>query len=201
LGNFNGQLTDKHAADYVKKLSDEASKYGMSTGLKNAQGILSAVKDYVHFAVNEEASVSDPEADCGNYTVLVEAGKPIFHIEYATYDRLESNSAPQIKYLPEDPKNPKDREAEFLSMSPASLKSALCLKDKPELATYAENFSTVIKHKNLDGFVLYCQDELSWGITKTSPSPERPKSMECPVDGLNGYHMDTTARVKGKKHD
>jgi hypothetical protein len=190
-------LTDKHAADYVKKLSVEASKYGMSTGLKNAQGILTAVQDYVHFAVNEEAAVSDPEADCGNYTVLTQAGKPVFHIEYANYSKLDRNGEPVIKYLPEDPKHPKDREADFQRMSSVNLKSALCLKDKPELATYAENFSTVIKHKNLDGFVMYCQDELKWGITKTTPSPARPDSMECPVNGLNGFNTDAEGRRRG----
>lgn len=50
----------------------------MATGLKNAGAIIPDVIDAVHFCVNEQCS----EYDCGPFRAFVEAGKPVFHIEY-----------------------------------------------------------------------------------------------------------------------
>ena len=61
----------------MRKLAAEAAKYGMSTGLKNAEEIIPSVIDVVQFAVNEECVTVD--GGCGAYDGF---GKPVYHIEY-----------------------------------------------------------------------------------------------------------------------
>jgi hypothetical protein len=79
-------LTTSDAVTYIKKLSNEAAKYGMSTGLKNAQEILPQANQYVEFAVNEECAMNS--GDCASYSGF---GKPVYHIEY-TNGRSVSSS-------------------------------------------------------------------------------------------------------------
>src|ERR1700753_3883323 len=77
-GNENGLgLTQEDAVRYMSKLAAEAAKYGMSTGLKNAEEIIPSVIDFVQFAVNEECVTVD--GGCGVYSGF---GKPVYHIEY-----------------------------------------------------------------------------------------------------------------------
>jgi hypothetical protein len=47
-GVFEPDLNEDDAAAFVKKLAAEARKYNMATGLKNAEQILSTVRDDVH---------------------------------------------------------------------------------------------------------------------------------------------------------
>jgi Glycoside-hydrolase family GH114 len=56
-GGFRRPLTKSDAITYIRKLSREAKRYGMSTGLKNSADILKSVRDDVHFAVNEVRSI------------------------------------------------------------------------------------------------------------------------------------------------
>jgi hypothetical protein len=71
---------------YLKKLAAEAAKYGMSTGLKNAQEILSSVAGDIQFAVNEECAMSG--GDCGSYAGF---GMPVYHIEYSSSHSVSSS--------------------------------------------------------------------------------------------------------------
>jgi hypothetical protein len=60
-------------------MSAEAAKYGISTGLKNAESILSRVEPYVQFAVNEQCH---EYSGCDVYSGFV-ANKPVYNIEYS----------------------------------------------------------------------------------------------------------------------
>jgi hypothetical protein len=60
-------------------LATEAASYNMSTGLKNAAAIIPAVLPLVAFSVNEQCA---QYAECASFHPFIEAGKPVFHIEY-----------------------------------------------------------------------------------------------------------------------
>lgn len=75
--NTNGLgLAAADSTLFMRALAAEAAKYGMSTGLKNAQSIIASVADVVQFAVNEECKTVTK--DCGVYDEFV-AEKPVFH--------------------------------------------------------------------------------------------------------------------------
>jgi Glycoside-hydrolase family GH114 len=61
----------------LNKLAAEAAKYGMSTGLKNAEEILPSVNSVIQFAVNEQCS---SDGSCTSYDGF---GKPVYHLEYS----------------------------------------------------------------------------------------------------------------------
>jgi hypothetical protein len=66
--NSNGHgLTQADAVDYLTFLADTAHSRGLSIGLKNAGDIVGDVLPNMEWQVNEQ---------------FVEAGKPVFHIEY-----------------------------------------------------------------------------------------------------------------------
>jgi hypothetical protein len=66
----------------MKKMAAEGRKYGMSIGLKNALEILPSLQSEIQYAVNEECQAG---GDCSQYSKLLSAGKPVFHIEYVTH--------------------------------------------------------------------------------------------------------------------
>ncbi|KAF2435991.1 hypothetical protein EJ08DRAFT_579178, partial [Tothia fuscella] len=81
-GGFKPPLSRRDAVTYVRKLAREAAAHGMSTGLKNAAGILRSIEDDIHFAVNEECAQME---ECNVYDNFVQTrgnkiGKPVFHI-------------------------------------------------------------------------------------------------------------------------
>jgi Glycoside-hydrolase family GH114 len=79
-GNNNGLgLTHLDAINYVNFLSQEAYKYGLAIGLKNAVAIIDDVMPFVDFAVNEKCSEYD---ECGTLVTFTKGSKPVFHIEY-----------------------------------------------------------------------------------------------------------------------
>ncbi|PNY25531.1 Uncharacterized protein TCAP_04534 [Tolypocladium capitatum] len=79
-GNDNGLgLTADDSISFVKFLAGEAAKYNMATGLKNAGDILPSVLDVVNFSVVESCVQFQ---ECHIYSPIIQAGKPIFHIEY-----------------------------------------------------------------------------------------------------------------------
>lgn len=78
--NDNGAgLTRADAIEYVRWLAAEGHARGMAVGLKNAVGIAEEVVDEVDFQVNEQCVEYQ---ECADLEVFVEAGKPVFGIEY-----------------------------------------------------------------------------------------------------------------------
>ncbi|KHN93825.1 endo alpha-1,4 polygalactosaminidase precursor [Metarhizium album ARSEF 1941] len=129
--NDNGiGLTSEQAVDFVKFLSDEAAAYNMSTGLKNAADIIHDVIDVVAFSVNEQCVEN---SECESYSPFIEAGKPVFNIEY-----------------------PKD--AGSTRGVSATMSTDICSRRGKSKG--ANKFSTVIKKKNLDGWVEYCDKKV-----------------------------------------
>lgn len=67
----------------MKFLSEEAAKYNMSTGLKNAGSIIDRSLPYVAFSVNEQCGEHD---ECETFEAFIEDKKPVFRIEYPKED-------------------------------------------------------------------------------------------------------------------
>ena len=65
--------------DLVRWMAQQAAGHGMAIGLKNALSIIEDVVDVVDFAVNEECV---DWKECSEVQPFIEAGKPVFHIEY-----------------------------------------------------------------------------------------------------------------------
>lgn len=78
--NDNGAgLTREDAIDYVKFLAAEGHARGLAVGLKNGVDIVEDVLDDVDFEVNEQCVEYE---ECADLALVVEAGKPVFGIEY-----------------------------------------------------------------------------------------------------------------------
>jgi hypothetical protein len=78
--NDNGLgLTQADAVDYVTFLANGASALGMSIGLKNGGDIIGDVLPLMQWSVNEEC---EQYTECDKFQPFIEAGKPVFHIEY-----------------------------------------------------------------------------------------------------------------------
>jgi hypothetical protein len=143
---------------YLRKLSAEAAKYGMATGLKNAEELLPQVIPDVQFAVNEQCQM---DGDCAVYNALLDAGKPVFHIEYTTpcfgaggSSVLLGSSDPQLAgYTSSQLKDLFCMDSAGLGGGKAGKgKAVVPVKDAPEKA----KFSTIIKVLLLDGWAFYC---------------------------------------------
>jgi len=95
--NNNGLgLTQQDSIDFVKFLSQEARKYNMTMGLKNALMIIDQVIDDVDFAINEQCVAF---SECHYYSNFVQKGKPVFHIEYpdgTAAKKLNSNTSNKL---------------------------------------------------------------------------------------------------------
>jgi hypothetical protein len=76
----------------MKFLSEEAGKYNMSIGLKNAGDIISEVIDVIHFSVNEQCI---QYSECKTFSAFIDADKPVFNIEYP-------DSAPSVATTEKD---------------------------------------------------------------------------------------------------
>ncbi|KAJ4357942.1 uncharacterized protein N0V89_002519 [Didymosphaeria variabile] len=73
--------------DYVRWLSATATKYNLSTGLKNALKISNNALNVIEFAVNEQCHETDPNDkesnwDYPDYATFTQAGKAVFNIKY-----------------------------------------------------------------------------------------------------------------------
>jgi len=142
----------------------------MSIGLKNAQGIIPNVTEFIHFAVNEECT---QRKECDSYDLL-NPGIPVFNIEYIKpkfNNRQELTSMSWVS----DEGNSKSGGG-----SMEQIKNNFC-KD----TTKAHRLSTVIKEKELGGFVLYCGKGFKYETTATTPGPDR-KPKECLLSGSKG---------------
>jgi hypothetical protein len=176
---------------YLQKLSAEARKWGMSTGLKNAQKIIPDVLNEIEFAVNEECSVFE---DCEDYKPLVDANKPIFHIEYVKPTTIGKRLQKMV-YVPDE---------EYAQLN-ANQKRLVGISNRNDMESLRKEFclqtpkneypgiSTVIKNKDLDGWVLYCDKGFNFDMTPTtkaarSETGNGPKSSSCvttkPAGGL-----------------
>jgi hypothetical protein len=161
-GYSNGNsfsLSQSDSIAYVRKLANYAHSLGLSVGLKNAQEILPSVADVVQFAVNEECALSS--GDCEPYTQLTDAGKPVFHVEYASSYTIKDGKA----IISSD---------SAMGLDSDSLKRKLCLKG----TEFSSTFSTTIKILSLDGWVLYCDD--SWSNTTTVWDGVKKGTKDCP---------------------
>ncbi|KAF4554719.1 Hypothetical protein D9617_3g017870 [Elsinoe fawcettii] len=127
--NDNGLgLTANDTVSFMKFLSDEANRYNMSTGLKNAGDVIDDVLSYTHFSVNEQCV---QYGECATFSPFVEAGKPVFHIEYPS-------GAPSV-----------------------STEAVTNVCSRSGKSAGSDDFSTVIKKMNLDGWVEYCDRSVS----------------------------------------
>lgn len=60
-------------------LANVTTSYGLAIGLKNAGEVLTNLTSIVHFSVNEQCVEYQ---ECESFAPMVQAGKPVFHIEY-----------------------------------------------------------------------------------------------------------------------
>lgn len=162
--NSNGLgLTAADSTSFLRALATEAAKYGMSTGLKNAQSILGSVADIIQFAVNEECRTVTK--DCGVYDDFV-AQKPVFHgssLPSGPLPLLLQLTTSIVEYISSHSGNTVSSNYDgYQGMSSDQIKAAYCFKDNP---TQTMRFSTIIKTLALDGWVLYCD-----GKSATTPA-------------------------------
>ncbi|UYQ65900.1 endo alpha-1,4 polygalactosaminidase [Streptomyces peucetius] len=73
-------LTAAHQLAYNRMIARLAHERGLSVGLKNDLDQVPELVDDFDFAVNEECA---QYGDCAALTPFVEAGKAVFHVEYA----------------------------------------------------------------------------------------------------------------------
>lgn len=99
-------------------------------GLKNAGDIIPAVLPLVHFSVNEECV---KYGECSTFTPFIDAGKPVFHIEY--------------------PDGAGEGDATTQGLKEDVVQQFCTRTGKGE---GSEKFSTVLKKMELDGWVEYC---------------------------------------------
>jgi hypothetical protein len=72
-------LTANDAVNYMTFLAAGAHSLGMAIGLKNAGTIVNATLDMMQWEVNEQCVQYN---ECEQFQPFIQAGKPVFHIEY-----------------------------------------------------------------------------------------------------------------------
>lgn len=78
--NANGLgLTAADATSFLSFLADTAHSLGLSIGLKNAGDLVTSVLDIMEWHVNEQCLEYN---ECQLFQPFIDAGKPVFHIEY-----------------------------------------------------------------------------------------------------------------------
>jgi len=77
--NNSLNLEESDSIDFMKFLAAEAASNNLAIGLKNAGSIVEEVLPYVQFSVNEECVANK---ECADFQAFIDAGKPVFHIEY-----------------------------------------------------------------------------------------------------------------------
>lgn len=105
-------------------ITTQAAQYNISTGLKNAGKIVQNLTSLVQFSVNEQCV---QYGECDDFAPFIEAGKPVFHIEYpsGSPNDIQTNTAQDLCSSTGD-------------------------------ASGSNKFSTVLKNMDLDGWVRYC---------------------------------------------
>jgi hypothetical protein len=154
-------LSQTDSVIFIQKLAAEARRYGLSTGLKNTEQILSAVQNDIQFAINEGCQTS---GDCKVYGQFLASGKPVFHIEYAD---VVTTSNGQVTVS--------SNAAGLGGRNPEEIRQVLCLERDTTGANYdpgapAAAFSTIIKTKRLDGYAFYCDGSFTLTPTMNVPA-------------------------------
>ncbi|KAL3422760.1 endo alpha-1,4 polygalactosaminidase precursor [Phlyctema vagabunda] len=78
-GKTNFDLTVADSVKYVRFLAAKAHDLKMSIGLRNSPELIDDTLDVVQWQMNEGCIET---GDCSKYQDFIEAGKPVFHIEY-----------------------------------------------------------------------------------------------------------------------
>ncbi|KAI1419206.1 glycoside hydrolase superfamily [Xylaria sp. FL1777] len=86
-------FTEDDTVDYVRYLAETAHDAGLAYGLKNGGAIVARVIDVAEWAINEECAEYE---ECADWAPFVEAGKPVFHVEYTEDDDATSVSAAKM---------------------------------------------------------------------------------------------------------
>ncbi len=73
-------LTVDDQLAFNRFLASEAHARGLAAGLKNGGPLAAQFVEYFDFVLNEECHAYE---ECGDYAVFVQAGKPVFNVEYA----------------------------------------------------------------------------------------------------------------------
>lgn len=72
-------ITPKEQVSFIKYLADTSHSLGLAFGLKNTPLQVKELSPSVDFAINEECGQFK---ECSFYKTLLDAGKPVFNIEY-----------------------------------------------------------------------------------------------------------------------
>jgi hypothetical protein len=72
-------MSEDDAVNYVQFLATQANGLGLAYGLKNGGDLISRVLNVSAWVVNEQCAAFD---ECDLYEPFIQAGKPVFHIEY-----------------------------------------------------------------------------------------------------------------------
>ncbi|KAH8809278.1 putative endo alpha-1,4-polygalactosaminidase [Xylogone sp. PMI_703] len=93
--NDNGLgLTATDAVNYLTFLATEAHRLNMSIGLKNAAEVIDDTLDMMQWEVNEQCVQYN---ECDLFRPFIDAGKPVFHIEYpSSAPRISSSTKNQF---------------------------------------------------------------------------------------------------------
>ncbi|KAI1293202.1 glycoside hydrolase superfamily [Xylaria venustula] len=87
-------LTEDTAVDYVTYLAQTANAAGLAYGLKNGGAIVDRVVNVAAWAINEECAEYE---ECADWAPFVDAGKPVFHVEYTDDDDATSVTAAKLE--------------------------------------------------------------------------------------------------------
>ncbi|WP_238010829.1 endo alpha-1,4 polygalactosaminidase [Dactylosporangium sp. AC04546] len=86
-------LTAADQLTFNRRVADLAHRHGLAVGLKNDVEQARELAPAFDFAVNEECARYD---ECDTLKVFVDAGKPVFHVEY---DGSTGSFCPKVKAL------------------------------------------------------------------------------------------------------
>lgn len=116
-------ITEDDAVAYVKMLAEHAHSRNLAFGLRRAPEIAARLMEDVDFSVCESCSKTK---DCEAYQKFLDAGKPVFHVEYAneTTSVLEETSKEELE--------------------------SMCNVDG------SDGFSTIVKRHNQDEWIVDC---------------------------------------------
>ncbi len=79
VANTGLDITQQQEMEYQRLLANEAHKRNLAVALKNSVETIPDVVDYFDLAINEVCFIWN---ECGTYSALIDAGKPVFHVEY-----------------------------------------------------------------------------------------------------------------------
>lgn len=77
--NNGANITQETELAYQRLLANEAHKRNLAVALKNSVETIPDVAEYFDMAINEVCMVWN---ECGTYQAIIDAGKPVFHVEY-----------------------------------------------------------------------------------------------------------------------